>query len=179
MTDVMIDLETLSTENNAAILTIGAIKFNRNTPIPPDLKDCDTFYRRITLQSCKTLGLHCCSTTELWWSNQSHEARHEAFEHPDRISLKKALIDMTIWLRGMKHIWSHGDDFDCIILGNAYKRCDLQVPWKFWNTRDTRTLYDLANITMADLPQDNAHHALYDCHRQIVGVHQSLENLNL
>ena len=31
--EAMIDIETLSTRNNASIVTIGAIKFNRNDNI--------------------------------------------------------------------------------------------------------------------------------------------------
>ncbi|MCH7976357.1 MAG: 3'-5' exoribonuclease [Bacteroidetes bacterium] len=44
----MIDLETLSIRPNAVILTIGAVKFERNTnPVNP--KFLDTFYRRIDI----------------------------------------------------------------------------------------------------------------------------------
>jgi len=176
MTEVMIDLETLSTSSMAAILTIGAIKFTRDKSIPT-LDKCDSFYRRINLDSCKTIGLECSDQTIKWWNNQSSEAKYEALENPDRILIKKALIEFSEWFGNTKIIWSHGDDFDCVIIGNAFSQCGLTVPWKFWNTRDTRTLYDIGNIKMSDLPQDNAHHALHDCHRQIIGIHKSLENL--
>ncbi len=48
MTDVMIDIETLSTQSNALILTIGAVKFNRDKNIS-SLENCDTFYKRINI----------------------------------------------------------------------------------------------------------------------------------
>jgi hypothetical protein len=179
MTEVMIDLETLSTENNAVILTIGAIRFNRNIPIEKNIEKCNTFYRRITLESCNLLNLHTCDNTKLWWDKQSPEARYEAFDNPNRISIEKALIEMTVWIRGTNYIWSHGDDFDCVILSNVYKKCGLIVPWKYWNTRDTRTLYDIAKITTSDLPQNNYHHALHDCYRQIIGVQNCLKKIKL
>ena len=42
MKEVMIDIETLSTKNNAVILTIGAIKFDRKDDIK-ELKNMETF----------------------------------------------------------------------------------------------------------------------------------------
>lgn len=174
----MLDLETMSTDSFASILTLGAIKFKRGDPIIP-LGNCDSFYRRITFESCQNAGLVSSKDTMDWWNNQSDEARYEAFGNPDRIPLKQALEEFTTWFKGSKKIWAHGDDFDCVILGNAFTKCRLSVPWKFWDTRDTRTIYDLGGVKMTDLPANNAHHALHDCHRQIVGLQLSLKKLKL
>lgn len=57
MSEVMLDLETLSTRTNAVILVIAAIKFNRNDPELP-LERLQTFYRRIDIQSCVEVGMH-------------------------------------------------------------------------------------------------------------------------
>ena len=184
--EVMLDLETYSTEPNASILVIGAIKFNRKDKIT-DLDNYDTFYRRIDAGSCVSIGLHVDPKTVEWWSHQSQDAINEAIKHTDRIPIQQALEEFTLWFnRGGKgkslsggKIWGHGDDFDCVVLGSAYRACGAEPPWKFWNTRDTRTLFDLANITMKDLPQDNAHHALHDAYRQIIGVRKSLEILKI
>ena len=43
MSEVMLDIETYSTKNNAAILTLGAVKFNRNSGVI-GLNEMDTFY---------------------------------------------------------------------------------------------------------------------------------------
>jgi hypothetical protein len=56
MTDIIIDIETLSTKTNALILTIGAIKFNRKESIK-DIKDMETFYLRVDIDSCKKLKM--------------------------------------------------------------------------------------------------------------------------
>ena len=55
----------------------------------------------------------------------------------------------------------------------------MNPPWIFWNVRDTRTLYDIGKVSMKSLPTNNAHHAIYDCHRQIIGVKRALVNLVL
>ena len=54
MTNVMLDLETLSVRPHAVILVIGAIKFNRNeiwSKNSKTLKNFDTFYKRIKISS--------------------------------------------------------------------------------------------------------------------------------
>ena len=177
MQEVMIDLETLSTQYNAVILTIGAIKFDRDGKIN-DIKKLnkEIFYRRITIDSCKELGLHVDSKTVDWWKSLDQKIYDEAFGK-DRISLRDALIEFSIWFGKLEKVWSNGAGFDIPILENAYRVCGLQTPWKFWNVRDTRTMYDLANITKKDLGDENEHHAVYDCWRQIYGVQESMRRL--
>jgi hypothetical protein len=170
MTDVMLDLETISTFPNAKIVVIGAIKFSRNKHLK-SIKSMDCFYRRISLESMENLDLHQDLKTMNWWDEQSADVRYEALENPDRISLKQALEDFTKWIGGnTKRIWGNGDDFDCVILESAYRVCGLEKPWHFWNTRDLRTLMDIGGLKKKDLPTGNEHNALYDCYRQIAGA---------
>ena len=178
MSEVMIDLETLSVLPNSIIVTIGAVKFNRDNTVK-SLQNCDTFYRRISIASCKKVNLQSSQATLDWWDTQPKEVKYEALENPARRSLQTVLAEFSQWFGGSSKIWGHGDDFDCVILANAYRACNMTVPWEFWNTRDTRTLFDLANIYMKDLPQDNKHHALSDAYRQVIGVKKSLEKLKL
>ena len=76
MSDIMIDLETLSTRNDAVILTIGAVKFNINK----ELDKTKQLYMRINLQSCKNLKMHTDRSTVKWWKEQSKEAQYEAMD---------------------------------------------------------------------------------------------------
>ena len=176
MTDIMLDLETLSTRPNAAIVVIGAIKFNRSGPTP-SYSTCNSFYRRIEITSCIENKLRIDDDTVKWWKEQDKNIQYETLYHPERIGIKQALIEFSQWMRGATYVWGNGDDFDCTILGEAYKRCKLDIPWKFWNTRDCRTLFDICGIQKSDLPQDNYHHALYDCYRQLVGVKKAFNKL--
>lgn len=180
----MCDLETVSTRPFAGILVIGAIKFNRKDKETPSLQDMDTFYRRIDIDSCKALGMHEDSGTLKWWDEQDKDIREEAFGNSKtnpRIPLKQALQDFSQWwnegVKG-KCLWGHGAVFDCVIMDEAYKRCDLAPPWKFWNERDTRTLYEIAGVKNWHLPVNSKHHALHDCYRQIFGVHLAMKTLN-
>ncbi len=170
----MVDIETLSTASNACILTIGAIRFDRYTEISKvdiveTLKKMDVFYCKIDIGSCEELGLKMDVDTLKWWMKQSTEAIEEAF-FGERMALKDVLLAFTQWFKGSDYIWSHGDDFDTVILGEAYRKCGLQSPWKYWNTRDTRTLFDVAKVTKEMMPNENLHNAVFDCYRQILGV---------
>ena len=177
--DIMVDIETLSTEPSAVILSIGAIKFKREGDLP-DLEKMDQFYTRVSKESCEVLGMHTDNSTVEWWGRQEDAVRFEALENPeDRLPIKEALKKLSEWIGRSNYVWGHGDDFDCVVLNQAYKRCGQPVPWKFWNTRDTRTLFDLAGVRNADLPNNDKHHPIHDCYRQITGVKMSLSKLNL
>ena len=177
---VMLDLETLSTKSNAIILVIGAIKFKSNERWPSSINDnyiktLDTFYERIDIHSCLDQGLTKDQKTMDWWLKQEESVKYEALYNNDRLSLKKALEKFSKWFGPDKKtkIWGNGSSFDCTILKEAYYACDMQIPWDFLMERDLRTIMDLANVNMYELPKSNKHNALYDCYRQIIGYQRS------
>ena len=175
--DIMIDIETLSTKNNAVILTIGAIKFKRDDDIK-ELKDMESFYIRIRKESCIILGMDIDKDTELWWSKQTDKAKYEVFVNKDRIGIKDGLIKLAEFVKNHKCVWSHSPSFDCVILENAYSKCNLQVPWKFWNLRDTRTLYDLGKVNLKLFStESDAHNSLFDAYNQVKALNMAFKNL--
>jgi hypothetical protein len=175
--DIILDIETLSTSINALILTIGAIKFKRTEKLK-ELKDMETLYIRIDIKSCQKLQMDVDTNTEIWWNNQSEEARFEALKNPDRVPLKDGLIQLSNFVKNSRCIWANSPSFDCIILENAYNLCNLKVPWDFWNLRDCRTLYDIGKVNLNKISEVE-HNALSDCYRQLKGVYISFENLKL
>jgi len=48
------------------------------------------------------------------------------------------------------------------LLGEVYRRAGVPTPWKWWNIRDTRTLYDLADISNKAYAVPPPHIALND-----------------
>jgi hypothetical protein len=175
--EVMLDLETFSTRGNAAILIIAAIKFNRDEPIGK-IEKTDNFYAKISLESCKKVNLHVDSKTVHWWENRDPETKKDIFSEP-REELKSVLLKFNRWFGKAEKIWSHGASFDVPILSEAYYNCSLEPPWKFWNIRDTRTIFDLVDMNIKDFPQDNLHNALHDCWRQIYGLQQCFKKIKV
>lgn len=179
MTEVMIDLETASTNINAAILTLGAIKFNSTGAIIP-MESMDTFYVKIDLEDCKKYNLDVNNETLDWWDLQSVEAKQEVFEG-DRVPLKDALESFKKWW-GYQYnniVWSNGSIFDVVIMEQAFKALNLTQPWKFWNVRDTRTRYADGKVRLKDFPNKIQHHALHDCYSQINACKTAAKNLNI
>ena len=173
MTDVMVDIETLSTRPNAVILTIGAILFNRNNDIKP-LDRYKTYYERITIDSCLDLGMDLDADTQKWWEKQPYKSRYDALINPDRMALKDALQKFSMFFGSATYMWSNGASFDPVILTEAYRKCGMDTPWKFWNIRDTRTLYDLGHYR---LPSICAHNALEDSYAQLAGLYIALNTI--
>ncbi len=166
-TDVMIDLETLATSPDAAVLTIGAVKFD---PFGSDVKepDCEKFYVKVDLDSCDRIGLVTHEDTIAWWSQQSKEAQEEAFSTEGRIDIVDAMHQLYKFCWGAKRVWSHGAAFDIVICEHIFKKINKAVPWSFWQVRCTRTLFDLGIDPKR--PPVLKHHALEDAWNQAVGV---------
>jgi hypothetical protein len=174
--EVMIDIETLSTKNNALILTIGAIKFSREKDIE-SLKDTDNFYKRIDIKSCKKLNMDIDNDTVQWWNKQSKDVRYEAIENKDRQDIKDVLLELTNFIKDCKYVWANSPNFDCVILENAYRYCNLEIPWKYWNLRDCRTIYDLGNTSLKSITAETKHNSLDDCYNQILCLNKAYKKI--
>ena len=173
-TDIMIDLETLATSPDAAILTIGAVKFD---PFGDDINDprCEKFYVRVDLDSCDRIGLVTNDDTIAWWANQSKEAQDEAFSEDNRIDVVDAFNQLYKFCWGAKRVWSNGSGFDIVICETVFNRIGKAVPWKFWQSRDCRTAFDLG--IDPNRPPVLKHHALEDAWNQAVGIQNVYRNL--
>lgn len=167
LTDIMIDIETLDVLPTAAVLTIGAVKFD---PFGDDINDpnCKKFYVKIDLDSCDRYGCTVSQNTIEWWAKQSKEAQEEAFSVNDRILIESAMNQLYKFCLGAKRVWSHGAGFDIIILEHLFRKIGKSIPWQFWEVRDTRTLFDLG--IDPNRPPVLKHHALEDAWNQAVGV---------
>jgi hypothetical protein len=166
--NVMIDIETLGTKPGSAILSIGAVMFGSSGL-------GDTFYQPVSLQSCTNLGLKIDAHTVAWWMKQSDEARHAAFRD-NALSLPVILMRFSEWFvaQNARYPWCHGATFDVPILEAAYEACGMLAPWKFYDVRDTRTLYDLAGVK-PDRSQGTHHNALDDARAQAEAAVRSLQ----
>jgi len=166
-TDVMIDLETLATSTDAAILTIGAVKFDPFGSVA-DFSENDKFYVKVDLDSCNELNLTVSDDTINWWATQSKEAQDEAFSPKNRIHIEDAFADLYKFCWGAQRVWSNGAGFDVVICETIFNKIHKAVPWKFWQVRDVRTIFDLGIDPQR--PQVTAHNAVEDALAQAISV---------
>lgn len=131
----VVDEESLSTEPNAALYSIGATMID-------DLEIVDRFYVNIDPQSCLDVGLHQSQSTMDWWAKQG-EAAQNVLLH-DRVPIQQALQMWSDWIakHGGKSVklMDNGPCADNMWLNSAYKACGMQNPVPFWNDIDHRTL---------------------------------------
>ncbi|KAA1184953.1 3'-5' exoribonuclease [Photorhabdus heterorhabditis] len=146
----MLDLETMGTGPNAAIVSIGAVFFNPNTC---DIGD--TFYSPVDLASSIRYGGTVDGDTVKWWLRRSDEARAEIYccELPGLFSVLYELSEFTQTDTDIK-VWGNGAAFDNIILRSAYENCGIPVFWHFWNDRDVRTIVELGHAIGIDPKND-------------------------
>ena len=168
MIQVMLDLETMSVRSNAAIASIGAVKFEVGTGT------VDQFYRTVDLRTCKAVGLHIDPETVEWWNKQSKEARQALLK--DNVSLNQALDDFTEWFgRSSLPTWGNGAGFDNVIMENAYAACNIKRPWRPWEDRCYRTIKNIIQVP-ADERQGVYHNALDDALHQTRHLLKILES---
>lgn len=166
----MVDIEGLGTNPEATILTIAAQEFN---PLVQGMYGRE-FYVRVDLESQSDRTID--QGTIEWWATQPDIVKNEAFAEEDRLSLRDALNGLYKLMWQAKRIWAQGPTYDCTILEHAYKSLDIPLPWKYFNVRDSRTLFGLTP-QLESYPA--SHHALEDCRRQIKLLWDALEYLKI
>jgi len=160
--DLMVDIETLSTHPNAAILSIAAVPFNHKTGTYSEVN----FYKEID-EKLYGPEFHIDAKTVAWWDKQiQHKPQGTT---PPRF----ALLDFAVYLAQTQptYLWANSPSFDLVILKEAFCSYNIVWPHDFWNERDVRTIRALAN-TPKFKP---THNAIQDCLLQIHAVCSTLK----
>ena len=163
MKHVMIDLETLGTVADAAILSIGAVRFDLDS----DAIDDQGFYASVSLDSNSEYKRRIQENTLIWWLRQPVEA--QSVFHESKQRLPDALDGLADWMKCDKHtcVWSNGADFDLPMLAHAFASTGKDVPWEFWNSKCVRTYKNLPGAKNVKIPFDGVkHNALFDAVHQ-------------
>lgn len=171
----MIDLETLGTNPDSVVLTIGAVKFNPNE-ISPAYQE---FYRRVDVDEQTSMGRTIDQSTLEWWGQQESHIVEEALGDHDRADVKTTLQDLNRWCVGVDAFWCQGTAFDFPILENMFKSIKHHIPWAFWKVRDSRTLFQIMPKDPRKEANFDAHNALEDSRIQALCVQQTLQQLGL
>lgn len=138
MTDCMIDIETMGTGPQAAIVAIGAVTFDPRAA--GDGLGAE-FVCNVSLVDHMTQGGHVDGDTVLWWLGRSAEARAELTDRPaHNVFTALAMLTEFLRLHGVERPWGNGADFDLVILGSAYTHARMPRPWRYYDQRCYRTL---------------------------------------
>lgn len=159
MPDIAIDLETMGTGHDAAVIAIGAVELDATAGTIGE-----RFEAVIDLTDAARNGGSIDGDTVLWWMRQDAAAR-EIFTKRRGDSTKRALFRFSAWMaqRGPRktlRVWGDGSDFDNVILAATYRRAGVALPWDYWNNRCYRTLRNL--YPDIDCPQVGIAHSAVD-----------------
>ncbi|HGJ5860153.1 MAG TPA: 3'-5' exonuclease [Arsenophonus nasoniae] len=178
---LMLDLETMSTQSNAAIIAIAAVPFE---PLTGEVCE-NLFYEIVDLRNQDLFDRHISGDTVLWWLSQSDNARNKITQAQTK-SLPDVLIKLNLFVEHecceQVQVWGNGCCFDNVILRTAFDNCDIKPFWHFRHDRDVRTIVEFGRQAGIDAKNDFpfagvAHDALDDALHQVnyvSAIHQHL-----
>lgn len=180
MKGMMLDIETLSTKPNAAVLSIGLAAFD-------DERVIDTL--GIQIDPEEVFGDISTSTVR-FWVKQSAEAQVYSFE--GKTSQYHAAWELGEFFRTHKpdEVWANSPQFDLIILESWWSELiergslprGTKLPWTYRQPRDCRTMFAEARRLGIEVDQSTGtlHNPVDDAANQaraIIQIRQMLSNL--
>lgn len=174
-THAMIDIETLGTEPDCVVLSVGAVKFDPYMPTEPH----DKILWRPAVESQMTAGRSVMEDTLRWWAKQPQHIQDEAFTEDNRIPLESFFADLNKYLVGVDKIWCQGPQFDMVILENMFKQFEHHRNWAFWQVMDCRTIFNMMPTDPRKAIQQNLHSADADAYYQAVCVQQTFKHFKV
>jgi hypothetical protein len=131
--NLTIDFETLGTEANSPVISLGAVLFLEDRIV-------NTFYTTLDINQQIKDGRIPSGDTIKWWMNQSEKARSVFNEEAkDTVAGLKDFLWFVNQSTGTIEPWGNGSNFDITIIEHLLTMYNLTIPWKFWNIRDLRT----------------------------------------
>ena len=177
-TEAMVDIETLGTNNNAIVLSIGAVVFNLSDWDEYDgMRDDRVFHIRMNLKEQEDKGMKADIDTVRWWMGQNKAAQAALKLDDEGCHVWEALNLLDEWWEragGGKHklnSWGNGPNFDQKIVTSLYHHFDRQPPWYYRQERCLRTLRDLAgkpDLKNSGIVRGVEHNALEDAKFQVL-----------
>ena len=130
----MIDLETLGTNPDCPVISIGATFFDIEKKVLGP-----TFYLPLDIQSQLDAGRKVDADTIKWWLGQSNAAKHVFKEKAQDPKKVLELLSQFVKQHPKSYVWGNGSTFDITILESLYATYGLDYPWSHFNIMDLRT----------------------------------------
>lgn len=152
----MLDIETFSSSHDAAIVQISAIDFY----VGEDFKIESQFTANIEQTSNQKLNRHYSNETLDWWAERPIEVKKSLMTNQRSIDV--VMQEFNEWLSPKSLIWCQGMSFDLPIIKSTLAALNIEIPWKYWNERDSRTLFKCLDVDMQAYRSSECHNSLVD-----------------
>lgn len=181
--DIMLDLETLSLDSNAVIVSIGAVAFDLHTG-----ETGNQFHFSVDILEQMLNKGHVSEDTLSWWSTQDTVAKSELVSKgTDAVSVQDAISSFNAWVTlntaDLKNtrLWGNGITADNTWIRNLYTRHGEKFILPYWCDNDVRTLVQLENydkvMELTGKFEGVKHDAVADCIHQIKMCHTAYKLL--
>lgn len=195
MAQAMIDLETLGTQENAVIASVGIVIFPDDFSLnisPIDkftvgggsntILNAPTAHVHLDWQQQVDAGRTIDPSTFEWWLQQKTEAQNQLV-NSQKIGCKTAIKEIHSFLvnNGAMTSWGNGSTFDNTLIRSFFKTFGYVYPISFRGDRDFRTVCQIyQNLTGQDTPwvdYGTAHSALDDAISQTMTLSVMMQTL--
>ncbi len=141
----MIDIETLSSQSDACVISIGLVGFN----------DTEILHATSFAIHIDDWHGHIDPRTVKWWMDQSAEAQRFSFKNGNPVDATQARTRLIDFARDycQDECWANGPQFDLVVLRNWWRRVTESdsFPIHYRTYRDCRTIWTAAREKGADI----------------------------
>jgi hypothetical protein len=148
-----IDIETLGTREGSVIIEIGACLFN-----PLTGESSDHLHIAINEGLSRSQGFSVDNDTINWWSKRGGIPPEPTVKQEPESAVK--ILHEWFEKTNPSYIWARGMDFERPLIEAYCQKFNRRLPWKHYQGRDTRTLFDL--IAPNSRVSNDVHRALPD-----------------
>lgn len=169
---ISIDIETMSSQSDAAVLSVGMCTFTAEGGIEHRVE----FHA--TLDAMQKAGRHINANTVMWWMQQSDEARKLLVSDRARTDIGEFCEKIGNWIepsgkrtkgRGIG-MWAKGPNFDIAVMRSLFESQGMRFPIHYGREYCVRTALAFAKAAgwrdILDMRPKVAHGALSDAEHQ-------------
>lgn len=180
----VVDIETLSTTNQAVVTRIGMVAFNRRELLEEEFIE---YSMTLDVQEQINNGRVIDAGTLQFWFEQDKEVREKnVICSPQQEPVLAVIDNLVEWIMmySITHLWGNGSSFDNIILKSLFHSFGMRWPFAYDADRDLRTLFALADVVPRHVSEDKvrtkdlkSHDALDDAKKEARMLSYALRKL--
>lgn len=152
LTHLVFDLETLSTEPNAVVLSLGCVPFVfEEDGFFKKFVETGFFVKFDVQEQIVKYKRNVEADTVNWWREKPKDLIDATVKpSKDDVSIVSGLNSLNEFISKVEgfspndsYVFSRGPDFDFPIIKSLYRNANLDLPYNFWKVRDIRTAIDI------------------------------------
>ena len=171
-THLMLDIETMGTAHNSAVVAIGARLFSLDSGVG---KGFEVFIDPVLAQQ---FGEMYDDTMDWWHKQPAYELVFGGKTHPAE-AIHKLNNFVNEWHPDT--VWANSPSFDCVILRNLCKQVQLPFPFHYRDEMDFRTMSRLGRDLGVDVEGCwkglTKHSPLDDATAQAMAMHRIIQHV--